>query len=177
MPDVSKNRSAFILKGQDVNADVLNLKMKAVQSFEMSVIIHPTTQRNTPDDLNRQSKSCRLSKVARRFGDNSMVTQTQHTPSFYVFNTGEKEQKKGGYMVPEIKPVSIAHSIFYQVSLLGSPLPPVLNTHIHLPSTLHSTAIQTASLIKYQAQLIISHTNTSAQNKSCTVHQLLGSHL
>jgi hypothetical protein len=36
----------------------LNLKMMALRSLEASVTIHPTTQRNIPEDLNLQKNSC-----------------------------------------------------------------------------------------------------------------------
>jgi hypothetical protein len=78
-PDVSKNRSASIFKGQNVNADVLNLE-------DWGTTILRNVGNHSPNDashtrwLNPQSKSCPLSKVSRPFGD-SMVTQTQHIPS------------------------------------------------------------------------------------------------
>jgi hypothetical protein len=53
--------SAFIVRVKHLKKsneeNCLTLKMNAGCSFEMSVTIHPTTQHNTPEDLNLQQHS------------------------------------------------------------------------------------------------------------------------
>jgi hypothetical protein len=60
---VSINRSALVFSVAQARKtwwwlNSLTAKMNALQSFEASVTVHPTTRRRVPDDLSRQKNLC-----------------------------------------------------------------------------------------------------------------------